>query len=285
MDTMDISSGEVSFGRTCPGTLMQELQRNRPDHVAKIRKLQTSLSRYVVTYQCPIPCKDLDIVRNFITSIDAVEELSVLNYERDGSGLWPAVFHHAKSLRSLAIHTPPQDRSHVWTPTTIAAVASELPNLKHLEIDLSLEEAESCVGGAQFADADSVMGEASKLLNLESILINVTLQDAASSFADQHTWNAMGCISFPQPYKESSERLAHTLLGKFPADAALKRLEVRLTRRCWDDRCQFWTLAYSVTAKKGEGGDVKVEGGEGWGEYLPPYPEYGGYLWNLSMQY
>ncbi|KAK3344499.1 hypothetical protein B0T25DRAFT_585269 [Lasiosphaeria hispida] len=282
--TMDISSGEVSFGRTCPGTLMQDLQRNNSDQVAKIKKLQTSLSRHEVTYQCPVPCRDLDIVYNFITSINALEELSVLNYERDVSGFWPTVFHHANSLHSLAIHTPPQNYSHIWTPATIATVASGLGNLKNLEIDLPLKEAESYVKGVQIADADFVMGEASKLHNLESILVNVPLQDAASPFADQHTWNAMGCISFPHLNEEVCKRLARTLLGMFPADAALKRLEVRFVRRCWDDRCQFWTLACSTRAERGMGGNVTVEGGQGWGGYLAPWPEYGGLLWNLMSR-
>lgn len=65
----------------------------------------------------------------------------MLNYNRDGSALWPAVFHHVKSLHSLAIHTPPLDHSHIWTPESVTAISAGLPHLTHLEIVLPLEEA------------------------------------------------------------------------------------------------------------------------------------------------
>lgn len=75
---MDISSGDVSFGRTCPGTLMQSLLLEQPSQVAAIKKLQLSFASANMTDQCPLSSPDLDVVRNFITAIDALDELSVL---------------------------------------------------------------------------------------------------------------------------------------------------------------------------------------------------------------
>ncbi len=285
--TMDITSGDVAFGRTCPGTLMQSLRREQPSSVAAIKKLQLSFASAEVTYQCPLPTKDLRIVHDFVAAIDSLEELSVLHYERDGSNLWPAVFHHAKSLRSLSIHTPPQDHSCVWTPETAARVTTGLTSLEHLEVDIPLEEAESLLSGNALASdqgSGSIMTETAKMARLESLLVNIPLSDAASPFAGKHTWNAMGSTSFPAPNKEACESLARALLGKFSTDAALKKLEVRFPRRCWDDRCQFWTLGYSVRVGRDNKGGVAVEHDRTWAEYLPEWPEYGEYLWNLMQE-
>ncbi|KAK0613546.1 hypothetical protein B0T14DRAFT_526465 [Immersiella caudata] len=287
---MDITSGSVTFGRTCPGTLMQDLQRDHASSVAKIKKLQTSFSQREVTYQCPLPCEDLRIVHDFITSIDALEELSVLNYEPDGSALWPAIYHHASSLRSLGVHTPPLDHSEVWTADTVAAVGERFPNLTHLEIDLPLAEAEALVSNSppeSPSSEKSMTNELAKLQRLKSLLVNIPLTDNESAFAGKHTWNAMGSISFPKPSKEVCERLARTIMDKFPADAALTKLEVRFARRWWDDRCQFYTVGYSVTVERGEDGkgEVVVQHDEHLVEYLAQWPEYGEELWDLMQKY
>lgn len=280
---MDIRSGNVVFGQTCPGTLMQDLQRNQPENVAKIKKLQTSFSRYKVTYLCPVACRDLSIIGNFIEAIDALEELSVLNYEHDASALWPAISRHADSLSSLAIHTPPQGQSHVWTPATIKDAADGLPQLKQLEMDVNLDEAESHLAAEPSQQQmQSVIDEVAKMHRLESILINVNLPDASSAFANAHTWDARGSISFPEPNKESCKQLALKIFDKFRANASdtysLKHLELRFPRRCWDDRGQFWTLAYSFHVRRDEAGVAKAEAEEKWKEYLPPWPKYGGIL-------
>ena len=107
---------------------MEDFRLNMLEDVAKIRKLQTSLSRYKVADLCGIGCEGLDIVRGFISSIGNLEELSVINYEPNASAIWPAIFQHANSLRSLSIHTPPQSyRALVWTPTTTREAIERLP--------------------------------------------------------------------------------------------------------------------------------------------------------------
>ncbi|KAK1750052.1 hypothetical protein QBC47DRAFT_394529 [Echria macrotheca] len=287
--TMDISSGNVAFGRTCPGEVMQDFLRDQPENVAKIKKLQTSYSRGEVTYQCPIGCKDPAVLRDFISSIDRLEELSIINYEAEASALWPAIFKHAASLKSLSIHTPPQHHSHLWTPATTAEAVKQLPQLKQLELDVELGEALSWLSseGVGLEPGRSVVNELSSSKEIESILINVDLEDTASAFAGEQIWDVMGCISFPEPNKEVCKKLASILFEKIrgnPSDGAavLKHLELRFPRRVWDDRCQFYTVAYSVKIKAGETGDVVVDGEGTWKDYLPDWPEYGGFLWNLA---
>ena len=272
--SFDISSRNVEFGVLCPGTLMQNLQRDDPENVRKIKSLQTAYSTRHVTWQCPVGCSDLNVVKDFIKSIDSLEKLSVVNYERDTAALWEGIYHHADSLSDLAIHGPPQKQLDVWTTSVINQVATRLTHLKKLELDISLEEAEnrlSALVETAHEEAPSALGEVSKLSQLESILINVNLRDSASSFSNEHTWDVMGCISFPLPNKEPCKALAQHIFNMFQThspDNSLKHLELRFPRRCWDDRMQFWTLAYSVHVKKDEAG-VTVDAEEDWKEYLP----------------
>jgi len=288
-----ITSTTLSFGRTCPGTLMQSLLKNHPSAVAALKTLQTSFSHRQVTYQCHLPCPDLRIAHNFVTSISALEDLSVLNYEADGSVLWPAVLHHAKSLRRLGIHSPPREHSHVWTSEIIKAVGAGFPVLTHLEMDLPLEEAEGLVSAesnsespvSEMSAASPMAVELANLRRLESLHVNIPLLDEESSFAGEHTWNAMGSISFPDPNRGTCGRLTKVIMGRFPLDAALRKLEVRFARRCWDDRCQFYTVGYSVRVERGEDGSVTVEDRGDWVEYLVKWPEYGGVLWDLMQEY
>lgn len=292
---MDITSGDVSFGWTCPGTLMQDLQRDQPSDVAKIKKLLTSFSQYEVTFLCHLPCEDLSIVHDFITSIDALEELSILNYERDGSVLWPAIYHHATSLRSLVIHTPPWEHSNVWEAGRVAAVGERLPNLTHLEVDLPLEEAEALFSASTSSpstDAGSpfelgIANELLKLQRLQSLHVNISLTDKASSFVGEHTWTVMGCTTFPDPNKQVCERLARAIMDKFPADAALKELKLRFARRLWDDRCQFDTVGYSVTVERSESGEGEVVVGDSgdWAWYLVQWHRGGKVLERLVREY
>jgi hypothetical protein len=309
---MDISSGNVAFGVTCPGTLMYELQKD-PENVHNIKSLQTSFSKNHVTWQCPVGCKDLKIVANFIESINALEELSVLNYEKDTSILWPAIFHHWKSLKSLAIHTPPQMRPDVWTVSIVTEVADRLPQLKRLEVDVSLEEAERRIKNEALSASKSVhqmfngkrekcstqdhlsaiarslspepsqpmkpsvLDELMNIGRLESLVINVNLQDAACVFAEKHTWNVMGTISFPPINEDPCKQLAQQIFDGFytkSPNSALKHLELRFPRRQWHDRCQFWTLAHSVHVRMDEG-VVKVESDMDWNSYLPEFPRAG----------
>lgn len=322
---MDISSGNVSFGRTCPGSLMQNLLCDKPDQVRKITKFQTSLSARELPYQCALHCEDLKTVDKFMTTIDNLEGVSVLNFEPDGSSLWPAIFHHGKSLQSLAIHTPPQtyDHARTWTPATVKDLTSGLPNLRHLEMDIAVEEAESLLTSTSSAQPssntrpansatsesvlDTLAAQVELMPQLNSLLINITLKDEASLLCGEHTWNVMGCISFPQPNTEVCERLAQVLVdklnpnGRHSDDAAERKrdikLQVRLARRCWDDRYQFYTLGYSIpiqnysnngstsTEPASDGGTVDGNSSSSWKSYLPPWPEYGGFLWRLVEDY
>ena len=81
----------------------------------------------------------------------------------------------------------------------------------------------------------------------------------------------MGCIYFPPPNKEPCKQLAQQIYHAFHTNtskSSLKHLELRFPRRLWDDRCQFWTVAYSVHIKKEEA-QVKVVEEDSWEEYLP----------------
>ncbi|KAK5656896.1 hypothetical protein OQA88_4447 [Cercophora sp. LCS_1] len=278
---MDISSGNLDFGRTCPGALMQDLRLSVPEGVAKIQKFQTSLSRHKVPDLCGIGCEDLDIVRSFISSIGNLEELSVINYEPDASAIWPAIFQHASFLRSLAIHTPPQSsRSLVWTPTTTREAIERLRSLKQLELDIDITEAEELVSGtgSQQQVTESVVGELAKARGLESVLINVCLPDGASVFAGARSWNAYGPTSFGAPNMQPREQLALKLFDKMQDNGSvLNHLEVRFPRRSYEDRCQFSVFASSVHIRKNEAGIVELTT-ERSKLYLPEWPEYGGVL-------
>lgn len=282
---MDISFGNVAFGVTCPGVLMQQLQRDNLEHVCKIKVLQTSFSRGPAYYQCPVGCGDLNIVKNFVDSIDALEELSVLNYEFDVSLLWQAIFHHSESMTSLAIHTPPPRQLDTWTTSTVKQIHERLLKLRKMELDISLEEAESFLIKEENPlqlftieqQAPSIMDELVKMDRLESVTINVNLHDASSAFADRHTWNAYGSISFPSPNKENCKQLAQQIYHAFHANtikSSLTHVHLRFPRLSYEDRCQFWTVAYSVHVKVDEG-ELKVVEQDSWKEYMPPPPPWG----------
>jgi len=321
---MEIISTSLSLGLTCPGDLLQSLLRSQPAEVAALKTLQLSYASSEVTYQCALACADLRVVHDFIVAIDALEEISVLYFEREQQNddlLWRAVLHHAKSLRRLSVHAPPKWRGQgAWNAERVRAVGDGLGRLEMLEVDLGVGEAEGLLlksksesesvsvsvsgtesGTGPSNDNDNGNNNNNKIINelaklthsnphLTSLLVNIPLNDAATSFAGEHTWNAMGSTSFPEPDRQACERLARILLGRL--SPGLKTLELRFPRRCMDDRCQFWTLACSVILRVEEGGDCDGDGYEdkvvvehkAWGEYLPAWPEYGGYLWNLMQK-
>ncbi|KAK3370915.1 hypothetical protein B0T24DRAFT_627373 [Lasiosphaeria ovina] len=337
MGIFDISSGNVDFGITCPGTVMRDLQRDEPEQVAKIKTLQTSYSSTQKAYQCDLWSTDLRPVNSFIKAIDGLEELTIYNYERDVPALWEAIFHHGHSLRSLAIHTPTCSSmpAGLWTHDAVRAVADRLPLLKHLELDASPAEAEFYLAStssniwrrlssvqahlspkpllsstkkdaspvadipapppkdkeeqassAANEQKDWVLDAATKLHGLESIRINVSLEDTASPFAGEHKWTIMGSSVFPEPNKQACKDLARKIFDPFsqsqPSDAtqpeqtpaaALTHLELRFPRRLFDDRCQFWNMAYSVHVRRSpDTGAVEVLADEGWKTYMPDTP-------------
>ncbi|KAM7219416.1 hypothetical protein V8F06_005150 [Rhypophila decipiens] len=284
---MDITSGNISFVPGCPGTLMQELLRDQAEQVRKVIKFQTSFSQTQHFMLCDLPCKDLTTMHTFITSISALQELSVLSYEPDGSALWPAILHHASSLRSLSIHTPPlvlRD-PQTWTADTISTLASNLPNLTHVEMDIPLSESESFLASlspGRIATSSSSPNSYSTpaidavlnhLPHLESVQITIPLRNEASSFSDEQIWDIYGCKYFPPPQRGVCENMAAALLERFPT-GTIKKLKLRLTRRIWDDRAQFYTYAHSTEAVREEvaDGKVAVEAEKTWGEYLPNWP-------------
>lgn len=280
--SMDISFGHVDFGLTCPGSLMQELQRDKPDQVRKIKTLQTSLAKGIVTWQCHVGCGDLSTVENFIKSIEALEELSILNFESDATILWSAIFHHGNSLKKLAIHTPPQQQARLWTLSRMIRVAEHLQQLTHIEMDLPLFQVDKALEAA-FSNEPQEEGKVYrldklvKMKGLQSVLLNVNLPDHASTFAGKHTSGVMGCISFPEPKKQICRQFAQLVYDRFHEsnpDCAMEHVEVRFPRRCWDDRAQFYTMAYSVRVRKGEN-RVELDEDETWKEYLPPWPTDG----------
>lgn len=287
--TMDIASGTVTFGRACPGKIMQTLQQSQPDNVAKIKKLQLSISRYCVSCLCNVPCKDLAIIRNFIISISALEELLVLNYESDWSELWPAVFRHAESLTSLVIHTPPHDlSSSIWTPEVLVNVAKDLPNLKHLEMDLPLGEAESLLSASP-ANLQMTDALVAKLNRLNSLLINVTILDIVSCFASMRTPEGREFNSFDDRVYAGCEAVARALFERFHAqsDGALRKLEVRCVYLARDEWSIPWIVGHTAKAEMNEAGNLVVESvEEGWRDYLPEEGEfkYKRALWNLEKE-
>lgn len=169
----------------------------------------------------------MDIVADFIRSIGALETLSIINYEIDLSVLWPDIFKHGKSLRKLAVHTPPQRQSFVWTAEVLEEVARNLPQLESLEVDITLDETECLIkskpqsqqsapnnlkesSAPRTEEPNILLSNASatmksnlpKLLQplkstildhlvqvpqLDTLVVNINLEDKASAFADRHT--------------------------------------------------------------------------------------------------
>ena len=246
---IDISSGSIAFADICPGDHMKWLQMEDAENLRRVKKLQTSISTRRIDGLCRLGCDNLNIAINFIRAIDALEELSILNYEEDPSGgLWQAILHHAKSLKSLGIHSPPQTFHNVWNPRKVKQVNDKFVQLKKLEMDISLEDAEATLSSNTSVVA--VLDELTKIRRLESALVNVNLPDTANKFASEHTYSAMGSISFPSANEEACTQLAKKIFERF--SDSLKHLEVRFPRRKWDDRAQFSTLAYSVHVNKDE---------------------------------
>jgi hypothetical protein len=118
----------------------------------------------------------------------------------------------------------------------------------------------------------AVLAALAAMPRLTSARITVALAEVVSAFAAKHTWGVTGCVSFPTLKAAACERLARRIFDSFheqnPDGCALERLEVRFARRWWDDRFQFSTVACGVSVSR-EGGEVRVEAGEGWADYLP----------------
>jgi len=289
---MDITSGIVTFGRACPGKVMHSLQHSHPTDVANIKSLQLSFSRYKISSLCTISCKDLTVAQNFITSISALEALSVLNYEQDGSILWPVVFHHAHSLRRLAIHTPPHPfsdkiSSSFWNVQSLTDVATRLPNLRHLEMDFPLEEAERLLKEGVMADVPVMEVLARKLQRLDSLVIHIEVRDVAEGFAELRTSEGREFSSFQERLRTACEGVARAVVVRFevscPEEYTKLRLKVRFAHYTTDDRSEPWIVALSAEAALNKEAHVDVDIGDGWRDYLPGEGTYGSLLWGLNQ--
>jgi hypothetical protein len=107
MQLLDISSGIVKFGPTCPGVIMEQLRQEDPARVQNIRKLETCYSTGFSVWGCQLGCGDPSVMVNFINAIRALEDLQIRNYHQNIDVLWPAIFQHCHSLKRLAIHCLP----------------------------------------------------------------------------------------------------------------------------------------------------------------------------------
>ncbi|KAK5655584.1 hypothetical protein OQA88_5515 [Cercophora sp. LCS_1] len=129
---------------------------------------------------------------------------------------------------------------------SVAAVGERLPNLTDLGVGLPLKEAEALVSVSPSSPTElGITNESSNLRHLRSLLVNIPLTDEGVA----PSWS--------------------------PADAGLRKLEVRFARRWWDDRCQFGTVAYLASAERVESaeGEVAVRDGGNRKYYLAKRPE------------
>ena len=249
MEMIDISSGEVKFGPLCPGTVMQWLRLEQLRSVRRLKRIQTAFSAASGTWSCQVGCGDPTIVAKFIKAPRSLEELSILNYHLDIDILWPSVFKHANSLKRLEIHTQPQEvpgGDRVWTVESVKHVASELPNLRHLALDITVDAAKAALNGG--ITAGSILDEVAKMESLESLRVSIILLDADSPFAGESTPRGSDGVDTKPP---ACAKLARMLFQRFlthDSDAALQEVELRLTRRVWYDRGQFSTAKCSFHA-------------------------------------
>ncbi|KAK3326660.1 hypothetical protein B0H66DRAFT_551467 [Apodospora peruviana] len=252
MAPVNLSSGILHFGNTCPGTLMQRLLRENRSQVQKIKKLQTAFSLHPSNWGCPIGARDASEVTQFIQAIPRLEELDIYNYVQNFDVLWPAIFHHAASLGSLAIHSPPQfvpKPGGIWTAEAVKRVADELLQLRRLDMDIDTDTAKAAV---KAITTGSVLDEVANMSQLKSLRVSIVLLDTESIFAGDNKPNAFGS-RMPNPNDSVCMNLARKIFNKFhekDAGAALTEVELRLTRRAWEDRGQFSTMKYSYLAVK-----------------------------------
>jgi len=289
MPSFNASSSTLAFGNACLGDVMQRLRTEKRGRMQKIKRFQTAFATHSDPWSCPTGCKDPQIVTQFIKSIRALEELEIRNYEQDINVLWPGIFKQAPSLRRLAIHTPPMfvhGGSNAWTVDNVKRVADELPSLRFLELDVSVEDANAALKSIA---PGTILDEVAKMGHLEFICVAIPLLDAKSPFCGDNRQTGFGGSNMPNPNDTVCAALCRKIFNKFyqkDADSSLVELELRLTRRAWEDRGQFDTKKYSYRAVKKDPktvgskakvgakgkvavkaeGKAKVKGGSGKGE-------------------
>jgi hypothetical protein len=276
---MDITSGHVSFGPTCPDTLMCSLQNSQPEAVAAITSLQTSfatsLKKYEHCWPCAAPAKDGSALASFISSISALQSLSIHNYENDIDILWRSIFGHADSLRNLGIHTPPQRETvKIWTLDVVGEVRERLPNLRDLELDISLADAErrlQIAHGVEGLDHSLVLVELTNFSNLRSLTLNIKLQDEEHLiYSGRSPFTVVGTLLCYDPEKAVCTQLAQAIWSDMldavanantNPESSLRELTLRFHRRHYSDRGQFQAGAIAVRVRRV---DVEATGKGKW---------------------
>ncbi|CAG9983568.1 unnamed protein product [Clonostachys byssicola] len=270
---MDFGSGIINFYGSCPGGLMKKLLREDSEQVRKIKSLQTTYAKDAL-YGCLYACGgDLSIANNFIAAIDSLDELSISNYEKDVSILWPAIYRHAETLKSLSLHSTPEYYDFITvTPAIARRIVAGFPHLTHLTVDVSAREAERLFEEATGSSnrgqpqESATIDELAKMDRLKEIQLAINLDDKVSPFAGENKYDVMGSKSFPNVNVENTLILARAIFNKFResgAQSSLEKVTIRFSRHCFSDRFQYDIVMTTVQVIK-DGPDFKTEGDGGW---------------------
>lgn len=259
---MDIRSGIVSWPYACPGGLIKKLQSQYRGHVRKIKSLDTCYAKNSSSGR-NARAGDLGIMHKFIRTIDALEVLSIRTLEEDVSGLWPVIFRQADSLTSLTFR-PYRDCNFIAvTQQTVSEIASKLPNLLRLGIDVSLQDAEAAlkeVAKPPGQPQESSIDELVKMSGLREVELFIKLPMEPSSFCARNTFSSAGTTSNPPIKPKVSLRLAERIFNKFlthEAQSSLERVSIHFLRTSYEDRGQYTTLHSTAWVELNETGFEK----------------------------
>lgn len=287
---MDLGSGIIKFYGSCPGGLMKKLLRENLEQVRKIKSLQTTYAKDAL-YGCLYACGgDLSIANNFIGAIDSLDELSINNFEKDVSVLWPVIYRHAESLKSLSLHSTSEYYEFITvTPAIARRIVAGFPNLTHLTVDISAREAgrlfDEATGSSyrgQLQESTTI-DELVKMDRLKEIQLAISLDDKASAFAGENKYDVMGSKSFPNVSVENTLALARAIFNKFRVNSArscLEKVAVRFSRHCFSDRFQYDIVMTTISMVK-DGPGFKTVGDGGW-DWNPERVSMN--LWNQIVQ-
>ncbi|CAG9945677.1 unnamed protein product [Clonostachys rosea f. rosea IK726] len=287
---MDLGSGIIKFYGSCPGGLMKKLLRENLDQVRRIKSLQTTYAKDAL-YGCLYACGgDLGIANNFIGAIDSLDELSINNYEKDVSILWPVIYRHAESLKSLKLHSTPEYYDFITvTPAIARRVVAGFPQLTHLTVDISAREAERLFEEATGSSdrgqlrESTTIDELVKMDHLKEIQLAINLDDRSSVFAGENKYDVMGSNSFPNVNVKNTLALARAIFNKFrqsSVQSSLEKVGIRFSRHCFSDRFQYDIVMTTVQVIR-DGPDFKTEGDGEW-DWNPERVSMG--LWDQIVQ-
>ncbi|CAH0026001.1 unnamed protein product [Clonostachys rhizophaga] len=256
---MDIRSGIVSWPYACPGGFIKKLQSQYRGYVRKIKSLDTCYAKNS-SWDTYARASDLGIVHKFIRTIDALEVLSIRTLEEDVSGLWPVIFRQGSSLTSLTFR-PYRDCNFIAvTPQTVSEIASRLPRLVHLGIDVSLQDAEAALKPPEQPQEESSIDELVKMSGLREVELFIKLPMEPSSFCARNTFSSVGTTSNPPIKPKVSLRLAEGIFNKFlthDAQSSLERVSIHFLRNSYEDRGQYSALHSTAWVELNETGFEK----------------------------